>query len=761
VREVLLGLRLLTSSGQGNRVRFVLMTLGSAIGVACLAAVLAIPGILSAQDDRMAARQPTCARDTYGRCPKTDAAALTLLDPLGSRPMTRVFIAPGSRPVPPPPGLDALPRPGQLFLSPELRDAVHEEGGLAALLPGKDSGTIAPTGLARPDELIAYIGVPQGSLRDGRPLTEFGRSFPSSPTVENGTLDIVRFTLAGVVLLPLAVFLSVCARLSAATRARRLAALRLLGLSARGVQRVNAGETVAAALLGTLLGLGAYSLANQMVSRVGLPGFTWYPEDGALTLSTVLVCAAGCPALAWFTGRAGARRAANDPLAVRRTAVPKPPGKWGLLPLVPGLGIVIGYCVAGALGHPPRDTRLSSVLMPAAVVLVGAGLVLSLPVLSRGLARGIARSTGSLSLNLAMRRNEVEPGGALRVATGLVLLVYAASLVQGVLIELDQVTKHESPVQMYDISLENLTQRQLRELPHVEGVRKLLVEGRAEAFTDDDFALDLGVAVATCAQLRDLVPQLGRCEEGRVVRLFNSENGDPTAMARPGQEYSLDVRDDAHHRTVPVKVPTEVVRYRDYSGIGVLSADVLVPPSMLPAGHRPAFGTVTLVSGSDPATVRAVLDGVGALDPTIKVTPAGINVDALQQVRIVKTLLAVGMVLGLVIGVAAYLVAAADRAVERRAQVTALSLLGARRRTLRAVQVAQVVVPLGVGLGLAVVAGKAAESSYLVTGGGAVFWDGDGVPLLLAAAVGAVVVAALGALPLVGRRIDPELIRRD
>ncbi len=62
---------------------------------------------------------------------------------------------------------------------------------------------------------------------------------------------------------------------------------------------------------------------------------------------------------------------------------------------------------------------------------------------------------------------------------------------------------------------------------------------------------------------------------------------------------------------------------------------------------------------------------------------------------------------------------------------------------------------------LAVVTGKMAESSYLVTGGGSVFWDGEGLPLLLVCALGVVVVAALGAMPLVGRRIDPELIRRD
>jgi len=68
---------------------------------------------------------------------------------------------------------------------------------------------------------------------------------------------------------------------------------------------------------------------------------------------------------------------------------------------------------------------------------------------------------------------------------------------------------------------------------------------------------------------------------------------------------------------------------------------------------------------------------------------------------------------------------------------------------------------LAIGLALALVAGKLAESSYLVTGGSEVFWDFSGIPLLALAAVAVVATAAVGTLPLVGRRINPELIRRD
>ncbi|MFF9041687.1 FtsX-like permease family protein [Streptomyces sp. NPDC014892] len=766
MRELALGLRLLMGAGRGSRVRFLLMVVGSAVGVSCLAVVLTIPGILAAQDARKAARQPGCVTDPHRyACAASarDSYGVVRTDPYGSEPLTRVFLARGSKPLEPPPGLRDIPAPGELYVSPRLSEVLRRESRLKQLLPGAERGIIGPRGLAHPDELYAYIGSRKDQLAvDSESVAFFGHEHADSPTVEPSTLDIVRFTLAGVVLLPLAVFLSVCARLSAAARTRRLAALRLLGLSIKGTQRVNAAETVAAAFLGSVLGLGIYGIANQLIARVGVPGFKWYPSDGALSLSTALVCLVGCPALAWFVGRASARKAAADPLAVRRSAVERAPGKWGLLPLVPGLGIVLGYCVAGATGHAPRDTGLSSILMPLAVLLVGAGLVMLLPVFSRSLARRAARSTHSISLGLAMRRNEVEPGGALRVATGLVVLVFAASLAQGVLIELDQVSKNTLPIQQYNVPLEGVTEEKQRALQDVKGVRAHALVLGSRTNTDVDHVVpSIYAVVATCDHLRGILPRIDRCVDDRPVRLW-----DPTQVyeedSKPGASFLFDMRKGNDRRAVSVEVPRETVRFSGYSGWPIFSSgDVLLPPSALPEGFRPDRATLHLYSSSAPETVRAVLDGIGGVDPTTEVGTPGVVVTSLQQITVVKSLLGIGMVLGLVIGVAAYLVAATDRAVERKPQVTALSLLGARPRTLRAVQVAQVVVPLAVGLALAVVLGKLAESSYLVTGGGAVYWDGAGIPLLLACALGAVAVAALGALPLVGRRIDPELIRRD
>ncbi|MFF3766725.1 ABC transporter permease [Streptomyces sp. NPDC001922] len=756
MRELLLGLRLLLGSGRGTRVRFLLMAVGGSLGVCCLAFVLTIPAILDARDGRAGDRAPV----RFSGAPKYDrTVVLVRSDPHGAKPFHRVFLALGSDDRPEaPPGLQALPKPGEVFVSPALHDQLEREPALKGLLPGRERGLIAPSGLTDPNELYAYVGTEHSELTGfgaTRALKSFGTGYPPVPAVEPSTLDILRFTLATLVLLPLGVFLSVCARLSAASRNRRLAALRLLGLSVKGTQRVNAAETVVAALVGAILGVGEYWVLNQVVSRTGLPGLKWYPDDGALPASTLAICLLGCPALAWFVGRASARAAATQPLNTRRTAVPRAPRMWGGLLLVTGLGIVVGYCATGFTDNPAQSSGVNTLLVPLGVLFTGLGLVLTMPLLSYALARRLAR-TGSLTLNLAMRRNEVEPGSAMRVVTGLVLLVFSASLAQGVLVEEGQILRSKSPSQEYGLSLSDLSEEQqdrLRDIPELSATA-MVMEPPFDA-EDEGPRIPARALVATCGQLGKLVRRVEGCVDGQVLRLT-----DPAVTEEPIAPSVVRLKQGDRRKDLRIDVPARKVRY---SGYDVTSVDtpVLYPPSKLPAGAVPTAGTLVLASASDPETVRTVLDRIGTLVPTAEVDPVGINIDALQQITVIETLLALGMIMGLVIGVAAFLVSVTDRAVERRPQVTALALMGARPRTLRRVQSAQVVLPLALGLGLALVTGKLAESSYLVTGGGEIFWDGAGVPLLVLAAVGVLVAAVIGTFPLVGRRIDPELIRRD
>ncbi|TXS16697.1 FtsX-like permease family protein [Streptomyces sp. adm13(2018)] len=727
------------------------MALGSALGVACLAAVLTIPTILEAHDAR-----------TTGRAvhPGDNSSIIyqEFLDPYGSRPLRRVFFArtaPGEAPVPP--GLTALPRPGEAIVSPELAKLLAANPRTAGLVPGRVSSTIAPTGLGGPDELFAYIGTTPDKLPAARQLGYFGSESVRDELLDPSTLDVLRFTLGCVVLLPLVIFLSVCAQLSGASRARRLAALRLVGLSAKDTLRVNAAESAAAALIGSLIGVMGYLGANQTMARVGLPGFHWYPADGIPEWTTVAVCLLGCPTLAWFVGQYSAKRSATSPIIVRRTGERRPAKMYGALLLLPGLGIIGGYCALSVLGRDPSGGTASSVLVPGAVILTGTGLVLGLAPITAWLARRLAGASKSLWTALAMRRTEVDPGSSLRVSTGLVLLLFGASLAQGVLVELDQVSRRTTPVQEYNVSLSDISRSQRRDLEEIPGVQTSILKYSSWAPWEDDIPKRIDLVAATCAELSATSARAEGCVDGRVMQLHDSNSAHPEDP-QPGAQFAFATRDQ---RKITLTVPAHRIEMKAYQPSVFHTGDLLVPPTLLPSDLDDSNGTLTLVSDSDPATVRAVLDGIGAVAPTSPVEPVGIVIDSLAQLTVIRSLLAVGMVLGLVIGVAAFVVSVADRALERRAQVAALALLGARAGTLRGVQVLQVVMPLALGLGGAVVAGWLAESSYLITGGGAVHWDWEGLPLLIAAALGVLLVAALASVPMVRRHVDPEHIRRD
>ncbi|MFI8910676.1 FtsX-like permease family protein [Streptomyces sp. NPDC053513] len=746
-----LGMRLLWGSGRRARARFLLMALGSALGVACLAAALTIPTIIAANDARVTNRAVSSGANK-------NAVYQEFLDPYGSQPLRRIFIGhKGTGPLPVPPGIKALPRAGEAIVSPKLGEILAANPRAAGLVPGRVIGTISPEGLGGPDELYAYIGTDADELSGAAALGHFGDSYPRHEVIDPSTLDILRFTLGCIVLLPLVIFLSVCARLSGESRARRLAALRLVGLSVRDTLRVNAGESVMAAFVGAVIGLIGYLGINEVMAWVGLPGLRWYPADGRPDGTTIAACLLGCPALAWVVGQFSARRAAQSPISVRRTGERKPPKKYGTLLLIPGLGIISGYCLLSAMGRNPSGGSAGAVLVPGAVLMTGAGLVFGLAPITAWLSRRLAGMSQSLPLSLAMRRTEVDPGSALRVVTGLVLLVFGASLTQGVLIELDQVSRRTAPVQEYSFPAAELSARQRSEMTALSGVEAHgLVASSWVATLEEDLPTIQGV-VATCAQLAAFAKTTHGCIDDKVLRIQ-----DPTILsdknAQLGRNFPFLL---SNGQKLNVSVPRETVALQAYDPSEFGGPSLLIPPSLLPPGTQLADASFVLVSASDPTTIRSVLDGIGAIAPTASVEPVGIVIDSLAQLTVIRSLLVVGMVLGLVIGVAAFVVSVADRAMERRGQVTALVMLGARAGTLRVVQVVQVVLPLVVGLGAAIVTGWLAESSYLITGGGDVHWDWDGLPLLFACALGVVLTAALASVPMVRRHIDPEHIRRD
>ncbi len=298
------------------------MAAGGSLGVCCLALVLTIPAILDAHDGRAAARALPGPPPPARRARPSSWNARTRT---GSKAFTRIFVAPGTAKdtaaaAPPGAAPGSPPRRGVRL---HVHDLLRAEPALKGLLPGTEKGLIGGAGLTDPDELYAYVGTTRAELaHKGRAFAGFDLGYAPTPAVDPSTLAVLRFALATLVLLPWA---------SSSPSAPGSPPPAAPGVSPpcgaagpdAGTQRVNAAETVVAALFGALLGLGESRVLNQVMSRTGLPDLKWYPADGALSASTIAICLLGCPALAWFVGRASARTAA----AKTAGRTPPPPSR--------------------------------------------------------------------------------------------------------------------------------------------------------------------------------------------------------------------------------------------------------------------------------------------------------------------------------------------------------------------------------------------------------------------------------------------------
>jgi hypothetical protein len=427
-----LGLRLALAGGRESRLRLAVTAIGVGIGVLLL--LLSLTGQSAAQGSAERAGWRSADPDTPATAP--DAALfLSVTDYHDGRAMTRAYVAAlGPRP-PVPPGLERLPGPGEVAVSPAMRRLLDStpDDQLDARYPGRVTATIGDAGLAHPDDVVALIGRTPDQLGEVRSQSlHVVRGFGA---LSNGYvlyLGLRVFLLLGAALLlvPVVIFIVMATRVSAAHREQRLAAIRLAGATRRQTAAVAAVETGLAAVAGSALGWAAYEVGRRVLAAtVTFQGAHFFVDDVVVAPWLLLVVLVGVPVLAMLTTIATLSRVQIGPLATSRRARRRPPSAWHALPFAIGVG--------GALAAVPlRGVVDDDTLDKLAPFFVGAtivGFVTIGPWLCMLAGRGLARASRRVPGLLAARRIASDPRATFRAVSGVVLaafsVTYSASLI--------------------------------------------------------------------------------------------------------------------------------------------------------------------------------------------------------------------------------------------------------------------------------------------------------------------------------------------
>lgn len=772
LRDLALGVRFAAGGGREGWTRTLLTAVGVGLGVTLLFLAASVPHALDARNARTDARSETkISENPDAQAKKTDSTVLRISadTEYHDRSITGyVMRAEGDRPVLPP-GIDALPGPGEMVVSPALRDllASPDNALLKERFPYKVTGTIADEGLRSPNELWFYAGSDTlTTAAGGHRVTGYGDPGPTPPLAP--MLIVLVIMVCVVLLAPVAIFIATAVRFGGDRRDRRLAALRLVGTDIRTTRRIAAGEAFFGSALGVAVGLVLFLVGRRFVGYIEVWDVSAFPADLAPDLRLCLLVALAVPLTAVLVTLTAMRSVVIEPLGVVRNNRARKRRLWWrlLLPLA-GLGV---FWVTGKAGE-------YEVVNPYAIaggaVLVLVGLALLLPWLVEACVKRLRG--GPVPWQLATRRLQLSSGTASRAVSGVTVAVAGAVAVQMLFAamnaDFNKLTGQDTSRAQFYASSEQVSGdsavRTIKEFRATRGVTQVI--GMVEAYAskpgkyaEDDIQPTTSFSVGDCATLRE-VARIGSCEDGDtfVVHPRNDKEmqGWMDKTARKGKEVEFESGSGRKLRwTLPADAKTVVSRK---DPVGEDRWGIMATPGAIDATTLPGASTVSQIriDESVPDAAEYVRNTAARIDPGMRlVTMTSVERD--RQYASIQTGLQVGATITLLLIAASMLVSQLEQLRERKRLLSVLVAFGTRRITLGWSVLWQTAVPVVIGLAVAVAGGLAL--------GATLCWMVDKevsdwlVFLPLAGAGGALILlVTLLSLPPLWRMMRPDGLRSE
>ncbi|MFF3483621.1 ABC transporter permease [Streptomyces sp. NPDC002701] len=769
-RDLAMGAKFAFTGGREGWTRVLLTGVGVGLGVALLLLTTAIPNAMQARSDREYARMDM----TYGSgvAPKADDTVLVAnVDTQfrGSDIRGRQ-LEPEGLGAPLPPGVHKFPAPGEMVVSPALKELLESEDAalLRERLPYRITDTIDEPGLIGSAELAFYAGgedlAPHAGSRDVVRIDTFHAQKAPSEELDPVLLLLV-LTVFVVLLMPVGVFIAAAVRFGGERRDRRLAALRLVGADGRMTRRIAAGEALSGALLGLLFGIGFFLIGRQIAGSVSLFDFSVFPSYLDPTPALAVLIAVAVPGAAVAVTLLALRGVVIEPLGVVRTARPARRRLWWRL-LLPLGGLAL---LAPMIGKGTQNGDFNEYMVTGGVVLLLVGVTALLPWVVESVVARL--NSGPVSWQLAVRRLQLSSGTAARMVNGIAVAVAGAIALQ-MLFSGVQSAYTESTGQ-------DLTRAQMqvsvpagvpvadagRQLAGTRGVRSAVALSDSSVGTsrmEPDGST--GLTVGDCAALRE-VAKLPSCREGDVFAVQGAEYDTETPkLAEPGTRLFIDPSYESSPGTEAAwTVPRDIKKAEPRKDpTGWERGGFLITTKALPAAAAPAVRGEIYV-GIDTAVpdVREFVRNTAAEISPLADSMTYMASERSERYDSIRTGLFVGAAGVLALIGASLLVSQLEQLRERRRLLSALVAFGTRRRTLSLSVLWQTAIPVTLGLVLAAVVGLTLGSVLLKMTATPVAVDWPSV--LAMTGIGAAVVLMVTALsvPPLLRLMRPDGLRTE
>ncbi|WP_328865576.1 ABC transporter permease [Streptomyces sp. NBC_00304] len=772
LRDLALGIRFAAAGGREGWVRTLLTAVGVGIGVALLLTASSVPHMLDERSARDQARSETkISGSPDASAKKSDSTVLRIeaSTEFRDRSITGFLMrADGDHPVVPP-GIAALPAPGEMVVSPALEELLGSPGSalLRERLPYKVTGTIAEAGLRSPNELWFYAGSDTLTRASGgHRVAGYGDPGPSDPLPP--MLIVLVIMICVVLLAPVAIFIATAVRFGGDRRDRRLAALRLVGTDIRMTRRIAAGEALFGSVLGLLIGLAVFLVGRRFVGHIEVWDASAFPSDLAPDARLCVVIALAVPLTAVLVTLGAMRSVVIEPLGVVRNSRGGKRRLWWRL-LLP----VAGLAVFGFGGKIDEYSPVNPYPVAGGAVLVLVGLALLLPWLVEACVKRLRG--GPIPWQLATRRLQLSSGAASRAVSGVTVAVAGAVALQMLFAamndDFNRITGQDpSRAQFYSqsqIVRGDAALRSIKEFRATKGVVQVI--GTVEAYATkpgkykpDDIQPTTSFTVGDCATLRELA-RITSCRDGDTFVSHPKDKGQAgwvDKTARKGKVIEFDSYSSSKKLRWTLPADSRTVAART-DPMGEEHSGILVTPGAVDARTLPGASTVSQIRIDEdvPDAAEYVRNTAARLDPGMRLATIN-SVERDRQYASIQTGLQVGATATLLLIAASMLVSQLEQLRERKRLLSVLVAFGTRRTTLGWSVLWQTAIPVVIGLAVAVSGGLALGATLCWMVGKEVT---DWVLFLPLAGAGAalILLVTLLSLPALWRMMRPEGLRSE
>ncbi|MBB4687323.1 FtsX-like permease family protein [Amycolatopsis jiangsuensis] len=594
-----------------TRASAILTTVGVAVATALVLLLATLPFATQAREQRAQWQQ----QYGYSHDDKPAMLVKTSTDYLGDKEIVRVDVAPtgSGADLHLPAGIAKLPGPGQALVSPELGKLLNNTpANQLGDRFGKPVDALGEQALRYPDQLVALVGHSPQELQgsgseptygvDGMPVA----GFPTDEAQPDGLLVLLAWVGIIVLLVPSLVLVASSARLTAARREQRMAALRLAGATPGQVTSMVSAETGLSAGVGALLGLLLSPALDGLATFVPWTGGTWLASDFSLPVGLTVAIVVAIPALVVLAGVLGLRRVLRTPLFATGGHQVKPLRWWRLLAL-PVAGLFFFFAIATG-----RDSGGGQEMVLFGLFLVVGSAMVVGPWVTSAVGGTFVRIWRRPSTLLAGRRLREDPKGAYRASAGIVLAVFAGSMALTLLPSFESMAgggrEYVDSALYTDVSADKaaVVADQANSKLAKEGVQERALTVPTvwlEQKSEDGRPSYQRTYVMSCAdavRLTRLGITAGDCKPGAGLYA-------PYELDTAKYQLAGDLERDA------VTKPLGTVPMGTFQPGSDVSLSYLLDPASLPAGVQPVDATVVVpTTDADREVVRTALASVSA-----------------------------------------------------------------------------------------------------------------------------------------------------